>query len=292
MKQKITPFFLKAGLAAAVLFLTLNFTTCQSLKAVLQEPVLSLHSVELANINFTGATVLCKVNVENPNAFSIPFPEIAWEFFINTNSFVNGQIKVDQSSIQARGNTIVEVPVSLNYLEVFNTFGSLRGSDQADYKVALAAKFALPILGDKVWKFEHEGTFPLLKAPSINFSGISVQNISLTRVDLEIAWEIENNNSFAMKVNDFSYSLSVNNSQWASGNIPGAPQLEAKRTTRIPLAISISGLAMVRDITEIITRGTDVVYACNGNLNLGADLPGLGNFGNPFNFTGNIKLRR
>lgn len=407
----------KAGLAAAALFAALVFTTCQSLSSVFQEPRLSLHSVELADISFTGATVLCKVNVENPNAISIPFPEINWEFYVNTNSFINGKINAGRS-IKARGTTVVEVPVGLNYLEVFNTFNSLKGSRQADYKVSLAAKFVLPVLGDKVWNFEHEGTFPvlqlprlsapsmkmdkidftkaellftvnvenpnvfelpapsiaydylvnnnsfikssikaaaplaaaaltpvavrltvnyadlyrtfqslrnsgevpgllslksdfalpafagetgsleipgslpLLKAPSISFAGLSVQNLSLTKIDFEIVWEIENNNNFAMSVKDFSYTLAVNNTQWAGGNVSGAPQIGANRKTRIPLAFSVSSLSMVRDITEIITRGTDVAYVCSGNLSLGAALPALDDFGSPFNFTGTTRLRK
>ena len=281
----------KTGLISAALLAVLVFTTCQTLSSVFREPLLSLHSTELADISFTGATVLCRVNVENPNSFDIPFPEIDWEFYINANSFVNGKIKTDQS-IRARRTTVVDVPVSFGYLDVYNTFSLLRGSNQADYKVALAVKFALPFLDNKVWNFEHEGTFPLLKAPSISFAGISVKNLSMTGVDFEVAWEIENNNSFAMNVNDLSYDLRVNNTQWASATASGTPQIGANRKTRIPLTFSINTLSMVRDITDIITRGTTVSYECNGNLSLGADLPGLADFNSPFNFSGNTRLIR
>jgi len=64
----------KAGLMA-VLLVSLVFTTCQSLGSIFQEPLLSLHSVELAGLSFSGAQFLCKVNVENPNVFDIPFPD-------------------------------------------------------------------------------------------------------------------------------------------------------------------------------------------------------------------------
>ena len=277
-----------AGLVLVILA-ALSLTTCQTLSSVFREPVLSLHSVELANINFTSVTVLCKVNVENPNAITVPFPDIDWEFYINANSFIRGKIDAGQS-IRARSTTVVDVPVSIDYPGIYNTFSSLKNSNQADYKIALAFKFALPIIGDKVWNFEHEGNFPLPKVPSISFKGISLKNLSLTKIDFDIVWEIENNNIFAMSVKDLSYNLTVNNTRWTDGRVNNSPQIAAGRKTEIPLTISINALSMVRDITEIITRGTNVAYQCGGNVSLGADLPGL-DFNTPFNFSGSTRLR-
>jgi len=401
----------------AILISAVALTTCQTLQSVLKEPLVSLNSAELININFSGVDMLFKINVENPNPFDLSFPEMDWNVFINTNGFVNGTIR-NNESLKGRKITIVDVPVHFNYLDVFNTIKSLRGSKQADYKIALAAKFNLPVLGEKVFHLSHEGVFPvlqmpkismpamkidkldftkaellftvnienpnsfdlpspkmaydylvnknsfikssitntaplaaaavtpvfinltvnyadlykafqalrslnevpgllslksdfsipafgeepetaeaagslpLLKAPSISFAGISLKNLSLTSIDFEVAWEVENNNSFAMGVKDFSYNLAVNNSRWGSGKVPGAPLIGPNRKTKIPLTISINSLSMVMDLTQIITKGTDVSYSCTGALNLGADLPGLADFNTPFNFNGATKLKK
>lgn len=405
------------GLILGMFIAVLNLTTCQTLSSVLREPVLTLHSAELGNISFTGVQLLCKVNVENPNPFSIPFPDIDWEFFVNTNSFVHGQIKANQS-IKARTTTVVDVPVNFSYLEVFNTFASLKDSKQADYKVSLAAKFSIPILGDRTWHFEHEGVFPvlqlpklsapsmkidhldftkadllftvnvenpnpfdlpspkmaydyfvnnnsfikssipltaplaagavtavpimitvnyadlyktfqalrnlgeapclfslksdfsipafadesrrteipcslpMLKVPTLSFNSIRVKNLSLTKIDFELLLEAENANNFAMILKDLSYGLTVNNSQWVSSKVSGTPQIAANKKTLIPMGFSISGLAMIKDITEIITKGTNVTYTCTGNFNIGSTLPGLDDLKTPFNFSGSTKLIR
>jgi LEA14-like dessication related protein len=414
--------FAKAGLIMVV-FAALSLTTCQSLSSIFQEPKVSLQSVNIAKLSFTGADFLCKVKVDNPNSITIPFPEIGWEFFVNTNSFVNGILK-NNKSLKARNSTVIDVPVSFSYLEVFDTFKSLKGSKQADYRVALAVKIPLPIMGDKVFNFEHKGIFPvlqmpkltmpamkfdkldftkadllftlnvenpnsfnlpspklaydylvnknsfvkstiastaplaagavtaipikisvnyvelfqkfaslrsmgeapsqlslksdfsipafandsflseatgslpILKVPSISFKGVSLKNpnltniANLTKLDFDLTWEVENNNSFAMSVKDLAYNFAVNKTQWASGKASGTPQIPAGRKTEIPLTFSINSLSMVKDITEIITKGTDVADACGGNINLGAALPALDDFGQPFNFTGTTKLRR
>jgi LEA14-like dessication related protein len=416
-------FLVKTGLVTMMVLAVLSLTTCETLK-IFREPLLSLHSVDISKISFTGTDLLCKVRVQNPNPITIPFPEVGWELFVNTNSFINGVVK-NNRNIGARGSTIIDVPVSLNYLDVFNTFRSLKGTRQADFRVALAAKFAIPVLGDKVFRFAHTGTFPvlqmpklsmptlrfdkmdftkaellftvnvenpnsfplpspnlaydylvnnnsfvrssmsaaplaagavtaipikvtvnyadlyrsfqalrnsnetpskfslrsdfaipafagdnfmtelaanlpLLKVPTISFKGITVKSpnfsnpanlVNLSKIDFGVIWEVENNNNFAMSVKNLTYNLSVNNSRWAGGNVTGSPQIAAGRKTEIPLTVSVSTLSMVRDLTEIIKNGTNVSYLCGGNINLGAALPGLDDFGTPFNFSGNTRLR-
>ncbi|MDR2543772.1 MAG: LEA type 2 family protein [Treponema sp.] len=406
---------MKKLIVIALIILTL--TTCQHLQSVIQEPVVTLNSVELVNISFTGVEFLCKVNVENRSNITIPFPDIDWELFINDNSFIKGSNKFG-GSIRSRRTNIVEVPISLGYVEFFNAFQSMRGNKSADYKIALGANLDIPVIGEKTWNFQHVGEFPLLqvpkitmpsmkidgidfskiqllfsvdienpnvfqlpspqiaydflinrnsflsgvqissaplaaaaatplvialtleyadlfrlfqnlinlnevpgllslsgdfgvpalaseklfqeitgslpilKMPSISFRGISLKNLSLTRADFELSWEIENNNSFAMNIKDLSYNLIVNNSQWSSGNVTNAPQISANRRTIVPLEFSINSLSVVGEIANMVTRGTNINYACNGNMNLGAALPGLADFQTPFNFSGTTRLSR
>jgi LEA14-like dessication related protein len=404
-----------AGFFAAALMFGLS--ACQSLSSVFREPLLSLRSVEIAGVNFEGVNLLCKINVENPNAIEIPFPEVDWELFINANSFIKGIVKND-NPLKARKTTVVDVPVSLDYLGVFNTFKSLRGSKEADYRVALGAKFSLPLLGDKVWRFEHEGvlpviqiprlarpsvkfnkidftgaemsfrveienpnsfeipfpkmnydysvnknsfikssvaapaalaagaatpvdiqfrvvytdlyrtfqalrntaevpsllaltgsfpvpafsgetalleipaSLPLLKAPNLSFKGISVKNMGLAAIDFEINWELENTNNFAMNIKELAYNIAVNNSRWAEGRLPSAPVIGPNKKTLIPLVVSVNSLAMVKDLTALIARGSSVAYACGGSLNLGGELPGLDDFTLPFNFSGSTRISK
>ena len=410
----------KVSLILMVIFASFTLTTCQTLGAILSEPVVTFRSVELAGISFSDVKLLCKVNVENPNSISIPFPDIDWEFFVNKNSFVKGQLDGDKQSIKARRSNIVDVVISFTYLDFFNTFSSLKGSEKADFIIALNAKYNFPVLGELKWNFEHEGDFPvlqmpkistpsfkidkldftkaelsftvdvenpnkfelpvpkmaydylvsnnsflkssvdiskplaaaavtpvliklsvdylellqnfaslrnlnevqsrlslntdfgipafadegglnltniaatlpILKVPTLSFNGIRAKNVSLTRLDFEVLWEIENNNNFAMNVKDFNYNLMVNNSRWGEGKVPANMQVPAGRKVQVPVDISFSNLTMVAELTRIITSGTDVAFACTGNYSLGAALPGLSDFNSPFNFTGVTKLRR
>ena len=93
-----------------------------------------------------------------------------------------------------------------------------------------------------------------------------------------------------MNVKDLSYDLAVNRSQWAAARVSDARRLPPDTKTTIPLSFSINGLAVVREITDIITRGSDVSYTCGGNVKLGGDLQGLGDLNIPLNFAGTTRL--
>jgi LEA14-like dessication related protein len=246
--------------------------------------------MKLTGISFSGVDMLCKVNVENPNPIDIPFPQIDWDFFINSNSFVKGVIKNDKP-IKSRAGTTVDIPLSMTYTSLFNTFKSLTNSKEADYRIALAAKFTIPILGSKVLPLEYSGKLPVLRVPALSFKGITVKNVSLRKLDFEMRWELENQNSFAIDVKELTYNFMVNNSQWVTGKVPGTPRIQPDKKTVIPLGFSISNLSMVKSITEIITGGSNITYDCRGDVNLGGGLAGLSDLKMPFNFTGTTKLR-
>jgi len=270
--------------------ISLAFTNCQSLSSLIKVPTFSLHSVELASINFKEATLLCKVNVQNPNRFDIPFPEIGWELFVNTNSFIKGVIK-NNGSIKSNNTTVVEIPLSVVYTELFSSFASLIENKNINYKVTLDAKFSLADIANKVFHLEHDGNIPIPQVPSVSFKSIDVKNVSPTRLDFEVSLEIDNKNSFAMNVNNLSYNFVINNSQWSNGGVQNT-RLNADGKTVIPIAFSLNSIAMVTQIAQIITRGTDVSYTFTGDLSLGADLPGLKDLGTSYNIKGTTKLRR
>jgi LEA14-like dessication related protein len=387
------------------------------MEGVFREPSVSLHSVELAGISLKGVDLVCRVNVENPNPVTIPFPEIGWELFINTGSFLSGMVK-NGEPVRARGVTVLNVPVSLSYTEFLDTFKSFRGRKDADYHLALETRFLLPVLGAWVRHFDYQGKFPLvqmisfrnpsfrvekldfggadihcsvdidnpnpfpipfpgmeyhyavrnngfvtgtveaagplaaaalnpvnirlrvvysdlyrsfpsletvgeaasllslsslivlpgfgearlsldipgslplLKVPVLSFRGISVKNISLSKIDLEFGWDVENGNGFVFEVENLEYQLLVNNDTWAQGRAAEKMGLAPGRTAAIPVTVSISSPALVKDLTDIITRGMDVAYDLKGSVTFNSNLGAFAGQGLPFSFTGRTRLRR
>ncbi|MDR1211650.1 MAG: LEA type 2 family protein [Spirochaetaceae bacterium] len=263
---------------------------CKSLGPVIQEPRLSLNDLAISGISFEGVALLAKVNVENPNAFSIPFPRVDWNFFVNEHSFLAGTIK-ENLNIAGRAISVMDIPFTVSYKELAAVAGSLMDHDEAACLLRLSAVFPVPFLEDRPFTREAGINIPLLKLPSVSFKGFSLKNISLSRIEAELIWEIENKNAFALGIERFDYSFAVNNNSWAEGSAAGRPRITARGRTSIPLTISLNSLSMIQGIMGMVNQGTPASYSCDGNITLAPDLPGLGAFSLPFAFQGSSRLK-
>jgi LEA14-like dessication related protein len=281
-----TNIIFKIAAAGVLLFMALSLSTCQTLMGAFQEPVISLHSTELASLTINGAQLLCKVRIENPNSFNIPFPETDWELFLNANSFIKGTVR-NNERLKARGTTLVEVPVSFSYTDVFNTFASLIGSNQAGYKVALGVKFAIPVLGDKVWRFEHEGSIPFPQLPRITSPSMRLGNTSTSGVEVLVTVNFENPNTFDFPSPKITYNYMLNRNSFIRGIIEDEGPLAASATTPIVFRLMVNYADLFRSFASLITASQ-----VSSQLTLSCD------FGIPFinrqlnlDLSGSIPLR-
>jgi LEA14-like dessication related protein len=258
---------------------------------VLQIPKFTAPSFKIGRLNFTGAELVCSVNVENPNNFELPFPDMDYDFGINGNSFLKSSV-VMGAGLAAAAVSPVDIKLQLNYADLYKTFQSLKNSSEANCLLALKSKFAIPAFSEESSSLDIAGKLPMLKAPSLSFKGIDVKNISLSKLDFEVGLEVENNNSFAMNINDFNYNLKVNNAEWGSGRVLNSPALAPGKKTVVPINLSLSSLSMVTELTNIIARGTDVAYAVGGNMDLSGNIAGLEPLKLPFAFDGKTKIKK
>lgn len=248
-------YFIKSIKLLIIICAVFIFTTCQTVSAVLQEPVISLHSVELAKINFTDAQILCKVQIENPNVFEIPFPEIGWEIFLNTNSFISGVVKNDQR-IKARNSTLVEIPVSLDYLDVFRAISSLFGRSSIEFKIPLAVKFSIPILGDKIWRLEPQGVLPLPQVPKLSAPSIRIESSNLSMVELRVSVNVENPNAFSLPAPKIAFNYQINNTSILRNSFENRTQLAASSVTPVVYGLAVYYSDVFRILPALVNSST------------------------------------
>jgi len=249
IKSNLLIKIVSAGIAFLAVF---SLSACQSITttAAVQEPVITLQSVEIAGIDINGVQLLCKVEVNNPNPFDITFPETDWSFFINNNSFASGNIKNNQR-IRARGSGIIEVPVSIDYINFFNSFRSFKGSKQAAYKLTLAVKIPIPVFEDRVWNLEYNGDFPLPQQPRFSSPSMRIENAGLNRADVVISINVENPNVFPLPAPVINYDFSINRNSFIRGEMANNRTLPPSSTTPLTLRLQISFTDLFRSFTAL-----------------------------------------
>jgi LEA14-like dessication related protein len=245
----------------------LLFTVCKSLPAAPDIPVVSLSSAELMDITFNGMQLLCKVQIENPNSFEIPFPKINWRIFLNNNSFINGVIESNQR-IKARETTIIEVPIHLEYLEIFKVFSSLKGRSQADYKVALALNFPIPVIQNRTWNLEHEGELPLLQAPRFSSPVMRVIKTDSTMVELYVSVNVDNPNVFELPTPRLNFDYQVNDTSILRHRLNSRGPLASSSVTPVVFGLIVYYADLFRILPTVRTS-----FEVQSLLDLTLDFP-------------------
>jgi LEA14-like dessication related protein len=135
MKKKLAAFVL-CGLMSVL-------GGCSSLvKTVLKEPKVALQSVAVADVRSDGASILFGVEVENPNAVDIKVDALRYEVEIAGKAFTTGKL-VNPAQVPAHGKSVVEIPISLKYSDVFSSLLGFLQTGVSTYRVKGEAEFAL-----------------------------------------------------------------------------------------------------------------------------------------------------
>jgi LEA14-like dessication related protein len=285
-------------LRIAVLFFlaAVILTACKTIPDLVSEPAVSFDSVSFQKIRFDGIDMIARINVKNGNPFPIPLPELDWELFVADEPFLNGTVEggSNQRGVNLSANAVtgVDIPFTLPFESVYSALTQLTDADEAPYKVQVGARFPIPVLGEKTFTAEFDGLLPLLKAPVLSFNGIQFNSLNPVKVEFVLSWSVENKNAFPVGLDSLGYEFAVNGSSWAQGRVPEGLNLAARKTTVVPVTVSVNAVSLIRDIVSLAAGGKSAAFSCRGEAILRPAFEGLEAFSVPFNFAGNTNFGR
>jgi LEA14-like dessication related protein len=254
-------------------------------------------SIGIDKIDFSGVSLNCLLNVENPNVFPIPFPKMDWDYSINKNSFIKSSVP-NSAPLAADAVSPVTIKLTLAYADIYKNFQSLLNAGEASGALSLTSALGVPAFADEKQSFEGLNKIPLLKPPSIAFKGITVKNVNVfegllsgkSKIDFDIGFEIENKNNFSLSLDSLDYKLAVNGTRWAEGAAP-KKTIAPNQKISVPLNLSVNNLSLVKEIAAMVAgRKSNIPYVCEGGITVAGDFPGLKPVNLPFNISGLIKF--
>lgn len=130
---------------------------------ILRPPGVKSISVKQDSLNLTGADLTLSIAVQNPNNIAFDLRGLDYRFQVNQTTWAKGKVN-ESTSIKANGEGVIEVPISLNFLQLGMSIYRLLTSDQqADYKLEgnMDLKSTLPFLDSLDLPFTKTGTFSL-----------------------------------------------------------------------------------------------------------------------------------
>jgi LEA14-like dessication related protein len=278
----------RLSIIAAALICGLTFTTCASYKETVKAPEVTLKSVDFSSIDFTGLTLLSKVDIKNNNSINLPFPTINWDLFVINDSFAKGVIQ-GEGSLKSRGSTEVRFPVSFTYADLIKVITSLT-DDNAKYKIKMTVNIPVPGLGNMSWPFEYEGKIPLLRLPNISIAAAPKVTITYssgiislpTGANITFELNVKNNSNVAVLLNDLSYDFKIGSNSLSKGGVTGKPRINSGATEKVTVNFSIPTAAIAQIGVSALT-GNNINYNITGNYKFGIpEFPLLNEVGNSF----------
>lgn len=274
------------GITKRLLFLSLLcifFTSCSTLQelASVQKPGISISDVNISGLSLQNIELLFDVEVDNPNPLSIDLDSYEYDFLIGQNSFVKGSQTVD-TEILASSKSIVQVPISFTFQELYDIFGSLKDQDETTYTLDTKVGVNVPVLGLMELPVKKEGTLPVVKPPSISLGKLSVKDLSFTKADLELELKIDNPNAFGLIMNTLDYAVDINGFSAITGSSNKRIEIGNKESGNVKIPVSFNLLQLGVGAYQVLKSGNPLNYNLSGNANVGATYPLFQN--SPFDF--------
>jgi len=281
-KQVLMP-LAHALLLLAVLIALTALNSCATLEQIIQKPTVAFSGMHLTNADLVQSTAVFNFNINNPNPINIRASRITYDLKLNGRNFVNGQL--DQGITLAAGSTsTLQVPITLAYLDFFESVSQLWRTKNADY--ALTGGFTV---GPFVIPFRARGTLDLPKMPKISLEAIEIRKFSLFGASLNGRIKFENPNAFDLLFKRLDYALNLGGTSFARASaLPQGP-IGKNSNSVINFAFDVSFAQLGHSAYQLL-QGAKADYSLDGGLIF--DQLNRGERKVPFNLSGRVPFLR
>jgi len=285
---------MKKQIAAALLLMSAFLVSCQQLLPLLQQmnvqkPIVKVKDVKLTGLSLNGLDLDFKIGIQNPNSVAIKLAGFDYELLIENNIFLKGQ-QNKEVKIEANGSSQVDIPVSLTFKQLYNSFQALKDADSIKYTLKSGLSFDVPILGKIRIPVQTTHRVPNVKLPKIKVASLKLANISFTGADLKLALEVENPNAWSADLKQLQYNFMVNGQRWLEGNLKKTLKLQQKEKQVLELPIHLNFLEIGRSLYNLLKNPETLEYKLTGQAAFNSSIKPLGDFKLPINQSGKIEL--
>ncbi|SHE42138.1 LEA14-like dessication related protein [Fodinibius roseus] len=265
--------------------------TLQDFANSIREPRLSVENVRVTGFNFQQMELTYDIKVENPNSVAVRMLGYDYNLDLNDNAFISGN-QSQKTEIEASGESIFQVPMTLNFSDVYRTVSELSDQDETSYHFLSHLRFDLPVLGATEIPVRKQGSIPLLKRPKLDVQNLEIKNLSLSGADVVLKLAFNNPNGFGLDINQLTYDLQVNGDQWADGTALQDVTIRENGITEldIPISLNISKIGM--SAYRILSGSEPLDYQLKGHFKVNALHELLGSTNLHLNRSGKIPVGR
>lgn len=254
-----------------------------------QKPRAELVAARLSGISFDRADLQFDINITNPNPLGVTLAGFGYRLTVNGHPFLQGR-EEKNLHIQARGESLLQIPAVLVYDHLYGTIKNLLQEDTADYHLECDFSFDLPVVGTVQVPMSADGQMPLPKLPTVRIEGLDLRQLSPLGADLVLNVRLDNPNAFSMILEGMQYQLKIDDRPWASGETGKRISITQKGNGLVEIPISLDFLTIGASIHSLLQEGKPLDYRFQGDLDVNTSLPLLSRTHLPFDLSGKTEV--
>lgn len=279
-KYLVCRFVLRRMLLAAVAGITV-LAGCAALEQMIQKPTAAFSGMQITSADLFKSTAVFNFDIHNPNPLNIRAGRITYDLKLNGRDFVKGRL-AQGVTLPAGGTGTLQVPVTMAYLDFFDSMAQLWNTRSADY--ALTGGFTV---GPFVIPFQAHGVIDLPAMPKLSLESIEVQKLSLSGATLRCRLQMTNPNNFDLLFKKLDYTLRLGGASLGRASALSPGPIGKKDKSTIALALNVSFAQLGSSVFQLL-QGAKADYKLDGGIIF--DRPQNGASNVPFSLSGRAPL--
>lgn len=254
----------------AVIMLSTMLLSCSALQSILgsvPKPGASIVGVKLNGVDLQQANLTFDIDISNPYSVPLPLTNLSYALATNGKSFLSGNAKDLQGSIPANGNHVIQLPVSIKFLETLNVLSSFKPGSVIPYTANMDLSVDAPGVGPLSLPLKKESEFPVPTAPDVSVQSIDWQDISFAESTAVLNLRIKNNNDFPLDLNKLNYALKLSGTTVVKNSIEKATSFAKGQENTVKIPISVSPASLGFQLFNML-KGSGSSYGFDGAMDV------------------------
>ena len=265
------------------LLLSVLFFSCATLEQLIQKPTVELVGMSLRDMSLFDGTMVFKFKVTNPNPMGATLSNLSYNLKIDNNEFIKG-VQDKGIRLPAGGWEIVELPLTVNYLEFFDSVTEFINNDEIPYD--LSGSFG--IMGFNI-PYHTKGKLSIPKLPKVSLKSVDISGFSFLGASLNFVLELDNSNPFAVALNGLDYGIKLGGTEFVNGEAKTITNIAQNGKSTIKIPLNVNFLKLGQSAYNLLT-GDSSEYELTGNMKF--NVPKIGEKSFPFSKLGEVPFTK
>jgi LEA14-like dessication related protein len=259
------------------------FAGCQALQNIVKSPSVQMERAALKSTSLFQGDLEFTFNVSNPNPIGARLDGFSYQLAIEGKKMLEGQ-QAQGIGLPAMGSKSVTVPITVNYMESFDSLLDFFRKDSLTYEISGTFQIGLFTL-----PFSHKDVITLPKPPSVRVKGVSVTSMSFVGAKLAMDLEVSQEGKTSIDLKKINYAVSLGGIRLFDGQSENIILSDDATSKIVTVPLSIDFLSLGKSAIALFSKGA-IDYELTGSMEF--EVPNLGVKTFPFTKTGNTDLIR